>query len=527
MSAGKPRHEFAYRGVMYDVSRGRIPKRQTIEEQLRRLKDHGLNVVMLYIESVVQTRIFAPAFCGRTPLTEDYIRRLDDFCRGHDIRLVPILQGFGHQEHLLALPAFRHLAEIDSPAVVGSNNFTPTVPEVYERLEAWITEIHGWCDSPWLNVGCDELFRLGRGRTRAWVERKGLARVFADHILRLHGMARRLGKPLMMWADMLVQHPEVADMLPKDIVMVNWGYEPRTSVFEEEDHSFARHRWLARKGFPTWAAGNTGLTVAGQHWGGDEEGIGLQNLHDTVVTDNRVVGGAKGCGVALWVNPASSSGNCTFADNRFEGLLASGIVHGSGFSTPIGGNRIVYNLILDCCQTNGPSHSGNLWGAIRLNTSQTSPTLVANNTIIGGDVGVLLYSGPNHYTIANNISFLPSVGHVRSVSALAQNTFDHNGYEPDAADAFQVNGVDYGFAAWLTLTGLDSHSWVADPRFTAAAQGDYTLQSSSPFIDAGTDFGLTRDIAGHGVPTGLAPDLGAFEHRPPAEGSWRTLLLVR
>ncbi|MCK5270354.1 MAG: hypothetical protein KAJ46_06200, partial [Sedimentisphaerales bacterium] len=40
---------------------------------------------------------------------------------------------------------------------------------------------------------------------------------------------------------------------------------------------------------------------------------------------------------------------------------------------------------------------------------------------------------------------------------------------------------------------------------------EFTLQNSSPAIDAGTDVGLTHDFAWNTVPYGVAPDIGAFE----------------
>jgi hypothetical protein len=52
----------------------------------------------------------------------------------------------------------------------------------------------------------------------------------------------------------------------------------------------------------------------------------------------------------------------------------------------------------------------------------------------------------------------------------------------------------------------------ADPRFVDRESQNYHLRPDSPAIDAGLDLGHPRDHAGHPVPVGRAPDIGAFEY---------------
>jgi len=47
---------------------------------------------------------------------------------------------------------------------------------------------------------------------------------------------------------------------------------------------------------------------------------------------------------------------------------------------------------------------------------------------------------------------------------------------------------------------------------TFVDSSDYSLNSSSPLIDAGADVGLTHDFAGTPVPQGQKPDIGLFEY---------------
>ena len=69
--------------------------------------------------------------------------------------------------------------------------------------------------------------------------------------------------------------------------------------------------------------------------------------------------------------------------------------------------------------------------------------------------------------------------------------------------------------AWLVTQSLsltDQNSTDGDPLFTDAANADFTLQSTSPAIDAGLDVSLVLDYIGATVPFNTLPDIGAYEY---------------
>jgi len=53
---------------------------------------------------------------------------------------------------------------------------------------------------------------------------------------------------------------------------------------------------------------------------------------------------------------------------------------------------------------------------------------------------------------------------------------------------------------------------VTDPLFEDTSAQDYHLRADSPAIDAGVPLGYSRDFDGNHVPSGTAPDIGAFEY---------------
>jgi len=71
------------------------------------------------------------------------------------------------------------------------------------------------------------------------VEKIGLGGVYAGHIKRVHDILKdKYGKRIMMWGDIILQHPENLKDIPKDTIMLSWGYHPAES-FESAVIPFA------------------------------------------------------------------------------------------------------------------------------------------------------------------------------------------------------------------------------------------------------------------------------------------------
>jgi len=94
----------------------------------------------------------------------------------------------------------------------------------------------------------------------------------------------------------------------------------------------------------------------------------------------------------------------------------------------------------------------------------------------------------------------------------------------DASDAVQTNynlfnanatfnDNNYTFALWQAQ-GIDANSLAADPLFVNSAGADFSLQSNSPAVNAapvGAGNFPATDFTGAGRPSGIAPDIGAYE----------------
>ncbi len=84
-------------------------------------------------------------------------------------------------------------------------------------------------------------------------------------------------------------------------------------------------------------------------------------------------------------------------------------------------------------------------------------------------------------------------------------------YSPSMSNPINWEGAQYTYSGFRN-TGQNAHGLFVNPLFVSPSTGNYTLQATSPCINAGTNLGLTKDLAGNIVPVGGAPDMGAYEY---------------
>ncbi len=93
-------------------------------------------------------------------------------------------------------------------------------------------------------------------------------------------------------------------------------------------------------------------------------------------------------------------------------------------------------------------------------------------------------------------------------------TSDYNLYYIPGGSYGYINTTIYPTLVGWQGVGYDAHSTSFDPLFTDAVNTNFTLQGTSPAIDAGTSVGLSSDYADTTSIYGT-PDIGAYEYQPP------------
>jgi hypothetical protein len=223
--------DFPVRGLMLDVSRDRVPTRETLARLVDLLAACRMNQLQLYTEHAFAYRDHETVWRDASPITPDDARWLDAECRARGIELVPNQNCFGHLGRWLAHARYRERAE--APDGWQREGFARRAPGVLAPTDdnagfalALVRELCACFASRRVNIGCDETFELGLGRSRAEVAARGRSRVYLDHLKRLLGPLLAEGREVLFWGDILRGHPELVAELPRrDVVPLAWHYE--------------------------------------------------------------------------------------------------------------------------------------------------------------------------------------------------------------------------------------------------------------------------------------------------------------
>ncbi len=248
--------EFAHRGVMLDVSRDRVPTMATLYGLIDMLAGWKINQFQLYMEHTFAYDAHRAVWRDASPFTGEELLALDSFCRDRHVELVPNQNSFGHMSRWLEKKPYNALAEAPRGTTMPWGKLPPFTlnpadPRSLDLIDGLYAELLPHFTSSNVNVGCDETFDLGRGKSAQAVAERGAGRVYLEFLLKIHRLTEKHGRRMMFWGDIVMQHPELISEIPRDVTALEWGYE--------HDHPYDRDTRAFRKaGLPFYVCPGAG-----------------------------------------------------------------------------------------------------------------------------------------------------------------------------------------------------------------------------------------------------------------------------
>lgn len=236
-----------WRCFQNDMTRGPSATLATLEEQAELGSLFKMNLLTYYMEhqfAFAKHAIVAPKDGSLTP---EELGQVVAHARPLGLEVVGSQQSFGHLAGILGHEPYAALRE-------SKNVLTPVKEESYQLLDDLYAEVCPLTPFPFFNVNCDETWDLGQGPSKELATKIGVGGVYVQHLRRIHDLlAEKYHKRMMMWGDIILKHPEQLDKIPRDTIMLSWGYEARPS-FEDKIIPFEKsgYEFFVCPGLSDW-----------------------------------------------------------------------------------------------------------------------------------------------------------------------------------------------------------------------------------------------------------------------------------
>lgn len=208
-----------FRGISDDISRGQVANPENFKRIIEHMARYKMNTFMPYLEDMLLFEKYPTIGVKRGALTKDEIKEIIEFADKHFVEVIPVFQTLGHYENILTQPEFVEYAEYP-----GAASLAIADEKIYPFIEDMLKVVFELFPSEYINMGADESYDVGYGKSKKLVEESSLADVHVKHYKRVYDFCVKNGKKVWMYGDIILHHPSILEKLPKDITVVDWHY---------------------------------------------------------------------------------------------------------------------------------------------------------------------------------------------------------------------------------------------------------------------------------------------------------------
>ncbi len=222
------------RGISDDISRGQVSRMENFKKIISFIAKYKMNTYMTYIEDVLKFDAFPSIGKGRGALSKEEVKEIVKFAESKFVEVIPVFETLGHFENILSSPEFIKYAEFP-----GSASLNISSEETYRFLDVMLKQVSEEFPSEYIHIGADESFDVGKGKSKQLVDSIGIAQAHALHYKRVYDICKKYGKKVMIYGDIILRHPDILKMIPKDFIIVDWHYGanyyyPSVKKFKQE-----------------------------------------------------------------------------------------------------------------------------------------------------------------------------------------------------------------------------------------------------------------------------------------------------
>lgn len=239
----KKSDNFVVKGFHLDL-RIQVMTPKALKDFATKLSKLGMSTLVLEWEGTYPFEKHV-AISNEYSYTRAEIKNFIAHCKTVGIDVIPLQQTLGHVEYILRNPRYSNLKEDRKdisqlcPMEVEDNK------ELFAELFRDLASTH---DSDYIHIGGDETYLLGHDKKcKEKVAKEGKSKLFVDHMKMITNLVISAGKIPVMWADIILKHPEAASELPKKTIFIDWNYGWKINHFGDVPD-------LQKKGFTFWGS---------------------------------------------------------------------------------------------------------------------------------------------------------------------------------------------------------------------------------------------------------------------------------
>ncbi len=306
------------RGYQEDYGRDQLPTMDDHKRSIRRLAQYKANSYLFYAEADHFVYKFDPNISpDYDRFTIAQVKELSQYARQYYIELIPVVELLGHCEMLLRHERYKRIAEMPG----GGGDLCPTSEETWQVVANIIDELAPAFGTTYFHAGLDESMAIGQGRSKSAVMRNGIAKVYADYYNRLNRQIKKHGQIMMMYGDIVMNHPDILNMLDKDVVLMAWDYGIRDRYPSLDRFDQLGFRTTALSGLWDWSQAYP------------LSGGAFQNID--IFTKQAIEVGSVGAFVSDWGDGYRGANGMNLSENTDSGSVYCSCVGWRGQSIPI------------------------------------------------------------------------------------------------------------------------------------------------------------------------------------------------
>ena len=236
--------------VAYHVDlRVQIMPMPTLKALAKEISTLGFNTLIMEWEATYPYKQHS-IISNRYAYSREEVTEFINYSEGLGLDVIPLQQSLGHAEYILMHERYaylradkRNLSQIDPTRLDVARDF-------FTELYSDMLSTH---QSQYVHIGGDETRILDCKRCQeAWGEdgeELGKSKLYVEYMTMISEIVIAQGKTPLLWADMILAHPDAIADMPKNVIYIDWNYGWKFDRFGENPRTL-----IKKYGLKFWGA---------------------------------------------------------------------------------------------------------------------------------------------------------------------------------------------------------------------------------------------------------------------------------